>query len=35
MVMFRVGRYLAPVIEDSYPGHFWVDMEYNRVATVN
>jgi hypothetical protein len=31
-IMFRIGRYLAPVIEDCHPGHLWVDLEYNRVA---
>jgi hypothetical protein len=31
-IMFRIGRYLAPVIEDCHPRHLWVDLEYNRVA---
>ncbi|WP_422733796.1 hypothetical protein ACN26Y_28085 [Micromonospora sp. WMMD558] len=31
-VMFRVGRYLAPEIEQLWPGELWVDLEYNRLA---
>lgn len=31
-VMFRIGRYLAPVVEEHWEGHLWVDCEYNRVA---
>jgi hypothetical protein len=30
--MFRIGRYLAPVVEERCPGRLWVDCEYNRVA---
>jgi hypothetical protein len=29
--MFRVGRYLAPVVEDRWPG-LWVELEFNRMA---
>lgn len=31
-IMFRIGRYLAPVVEGRHPGRLWVDCEYNRVA---
>jgi hypothetical protein len=31
-VVFRVGRYLAPVVEGRWPGELWVDLEYNRLA---
>lgn len=31
-VVFRVGRYLAPVVEERWPGELWVDLEYNRLA---
>src|SRR5689334_7519116 len=31
-IMFRIGRYLAPVVEGRCPGRLWVDCEYNRVA---
>jgi hypothetical protein len=31
-IMFRIGRYLAPVPEGRCPGRLWVDCEYNRVA---
>jgi hypothetical protein len=33
-IMFRIGRHLAPVIEDRHPGYLWVDLEYNRVAST-
>jgi hypothetical protein len=31
-IMFRIGRYLAPVVEDRWPDRLWVDCEYNRIA---
>lgn len=31
-IVFRVGRYLAPVVEECWPGRMWVDFEYNRMA---
>jgi hypothetical protein len=31
-IMFRIGRYLAPVVEERWPGRLWVDCEYNRIA---
>jgi hypothetical protein len=31
-VIFRIGRYLAQVVEGQFPGRLWVDVEYNRVA---
>ena len=31
-IMFRIGRYLAPVVEGRCPGQLWVDCEYNRIA---
>jgi hypothetical protein len=31
-IMFRIGRYLAPLVERRWPGQLWVDCEYNRVA---
>jgi hypothetical protein len=31
-IMFRIGRYLAPVVEGRWPGRLWVDCEYNRIA---
>ncbi|MCZ7424839.1 hypothetical protein O7607_03745 [Micromonospora sp. WMMA1949] len=31
-MMFRVGRYLAPEVEEGWPGRLWVDLEYNRLA---
>ena len=31
-IMFRIGRYLALVVEERWPGRLWVDCEYNRVA---
>lgn len=30
-LMFRVGRHLAPIIEQTWPGRLWVDVEYNRL----
>lgn len=32
-IMFRVGRYLAPAVEERWPGRMWVDLEYNRIAS--
>jgi hypothetical protein len=32
-IMFRIGQYLAPVVEERWPGQLWVDCEYNRIAT--
>jgi hypothetical protein len=26
-IMFRIGRYLAPVVEDRWPGRLWADCE--------
>jgi hypothetical protein len=31
-IMFRVGRYLAPAVEECWAGRLWVDLEYNRIA---
>jgi len=31
-IMFRIGRYLAPAVEERWPGRLWVDCEYNRIA---
>lgn len=31
-IMFRVGRYLAPEVEERWPGELWVDLEYNRMG---
>ncbi len=31
-MMFRICRYLAPVVEERCPRRLWVDCEYNRVA---
>ena len=31
--MFRIGRYLAPAVEEGWPGRLWVDCEYNRIAS--
>jgi hypothetical protein len=31
-IMFRIGRYLAPIVEERWPGRLWVDCEYNRIA---
>jgi hypothetical protein len=31
-IIFRIGRYLAPVVEERRPGRLRVDCEYNRVA---
>ena len=31
-IMFRIGRYLAPAVEERWPGELWVDCEYNRIA---
>jgi hypothetical protein len=31
-IMFRVGRYLAPAVEERWTGRMWVDLEYNRIA---
>jgi hypothetical protein len=31
-IMFRIGRYLAPAVEERWAGRLWVDCEYNRIA---
>jgi hypothetical protein len=31
-IMFRIGRYLAPAVEECWAGRLWVDCEYNRMA---
>ncbi len=31
-IMVRIGRYLAPVAGERWPGRLWVDCEYNRIA---